>query len=163
MTDTFNDVAEALKTKEEAMTLTAGCSMRPMLREHKDIVVIRKLTREPKRGDVLLYRRNDCDKLVLHRLIRVKKDGSMVIRGDNNTFTEYDVKRQDIVGILCRFFRGGKHIDCNAGGLYRLYCFWILNSYHLRRSWKLRIRPFLGRTRRRLYKALGIECKNLIR
>ena len=161
MTDTFKDVADALETKEEAATLTAGCSMRPMLREHRDIVVIRRLTREPKRGDVLLYRRNDCDKLVLHRLICVKKDGSMVIRGDNNTFTEYDVRREDIVGILSGFFREGRHTDCDAPGFgYRVYCLWIMNSFHLRRFWKLHFRPFVGRTRRKICKALGIKCKD---
>ena len=124
--------------------------MRPLFREHRDIAVITKLNRKPKANDVLLYRKKGYQALVLHRLIRIKRDGSYVIRGDNNYFTEYEITDKDIVGILKEFYRDGKHCSCQKSFKYKLYSFYIRRSYIFRFFWKIKLRPFLSVIKRKL-------------
>ena len=57
-----------------------GVSMKPMLYQNRDLVVIEKVKDRLKKGDVVLYRRGKD--YVLHRIVRVSEDG-YVIRGDN--------------------------------------------------------------------------------
>lgn len=136
------NVAESLEISDEVAVLTRGASMRPMLREHRDLTIIKRLNCKPRRGDVLLYRKQGFDFLVLHRVIRVKKQG-YIIRGDNNYYTEYDVKDSDIVGILEEFYRDGKYFNCKNSLRYHIYVFWILNSYFIRYFYIKAVRPIL--------------------
>lgn len=137
----LQDVGEALKTQEEIGVLTAGCSMRPMLREHKDVVIITRIDRKLKKGDVVVYL-DDKGRYVLHRIMRTDKNG-YVIRGDNNYFTERGITDKDIVGVLKEFYRSGKYISCAADKKYRLYVFWIMHSYWLRCLYIKGIHPIL--------------------
>ena len=113
---------EALKTNEEIAVLTSGISMRPMLREHRDVVIIGRVSGRLKKNDVPLYRRAGSGKFVLHRILKVTEDG-YVIRGDNLYRKEYDVKDSDIIGVLKAFYRDGKYYDCLHSRKYRLYVF----------------------------------------
>ena len=142
----FASLAVALKENGEASSLTRGCSMRPMLREHKDVVTMSQINRKLKKGDVVVYP-SKSGEFVLHRIVAIKK-GEYIIRGDNNYFTEYGITDKDIVGILKCFFRDGKYIDCETNKKYKWYTFYICNSYFFRYSWKMVIRPFLGKIKR---------------
>lgn len=146
----FKDAAAALEFEETVSVLTRGTSMRPMLREHRDLVVIEKLKGVPRVNDVLLYRKKGFEELVLHRLIKIK-NGRYVFRGDNNYFTEYDVTDEDIVGILKEFYRDGKYCSCQ-NKKYRLYSFYIMHSYGARYLWKRIIRPFLSKIKHKIIK-----------
>ena len=137
---------QALIENEEISVLTLGCSMRPMLRQHKDIVVIKRIDCKLKKGDVVLYPGNN-DQYILHRIMRVRKDG-YVIRGDNNYFTEYGITDSNIVGVLKEFYRNGKYVNCASSKGYKLYIFYIRHSYYLRYLWKKIIRPTLGKIKR---------------
>ena len=143
MCDTnLHSAVEQLKKGIEVNVLTSGVSMRPMLRQHKDIVVIVPVNRKLKKGDVVLYPNRKGDS-VLHRIMRFSKDGSYIIRGDNNYFTEYGITDADIVGILKEFYRDGIYVDCATNKKYKLYTFWICHSYYLRYLWKKILCPFL--------------------
>ena len=64
------------------VSTTVGCSMRPMLRNRRDRVIVLPIGDERlKKYDLPLYRRPD-GKYILHRIIGVR-DGEYVIRGDN--------------------------------------------------------------------------------
>ena len=147
-----NSIGEALKTKHEVCSLTKGASMRPMLREHRDIVVIERVTGELKVGDVVAYPGAN-NTYTIHRIVRIKK-GALIIRGDNNAFTEFNVKKEDIVGILKEFYRDGKYINCKTNRGYKLYTKYILMSYPLRFIWKkrIRIRPVLAKIKHSIFK-----------
>ncbi|MBE6732813.1 MAG: hypothetical protein E7561_02315 [Ruminococcaceae bacterium] len=119
--ESFVGADVALKEKSEVAVLTAGISMRPMLREHRDVVIIERVTRPLRANDVPLYRRPNESRLVLHRILKVRRDGGYVIRGDNLLFKEYDVKDEDIVGVLKAFYRDGKYYDCAKSIPYKLY------------------------------------------
>ncbi len=97
---------------------TSGISMYPMLRNRRDVVVIRKKNGRLKKYDVPLYRRGKS--YVLHRIIRVLPDGGYDIRGDNCLKTEYSVPEENILGYLDGFWRGSREISVNSV-MYRVY------------------------------------------
>lgn len=143
----IDEIEKALEQNKEVCSLTVGISMRPMLRQHRDIVIIKRVDGKLKKNDVPLYKRTGRDKLVLHRILKVTNDG-YVIRGDNLYKKEYDVKDGDIIGVLKAFYRDGKYYDCEKSRKYKIYVFLMRASYPLRYFWKLSLRPFLGKVKR---------------
>ncbi len=145
-----NSICEALKTNSEVSSLTKGVSMRPMLREHKDIVVIERINGELKVGDVVAYPGVN-QSYTLHRIVRIK-NGNLIIRGDNNCFTEFNIKKENIVGILKEFYRDGKYINCKTNNGYKLYTKYIILSYPFRYLWKKYLRPILSKIKHLIFK-----------
>ena len=101
-----------------------GVSMLPLLRQGKDLFVVRK--KGPERccvGDVILYRRPP-EHYVLHRIIQVREN-DYVILGDNCIAKEYGIRDEDIIGVMTGFVRDGKeHSTAEVG--YRVYSsLWI--------------------------------------
>lgn len=111
-------VKTALSDTGKYETITSGISMYPMLRNGKDIVVIKTPDRPLKRHDVVLYIKEGTNKLILHRIIGFKGD-ALVIRGDN-TYHREIVKRENVLGLLAAFYRKGKYCDCRRLS-YRAY------------------------------------------
>lgn len=148
--DGFNNAGEALKKNEEISVLTAGCSMEPMLRQHRDIVIIKRIEHPLKKGNVVLYPGVD-GRYILHRIV-AGKDGKYIMRGDNNYFTERNIKTDSIVGILKEFYREGKYINCETDKKYKLYTFYILHSYGIRYLWKIKLRPILSKIKHTIFK-----------
>lgn len=126
---------------------TRGISMLPLLRQDRDLVVIKKKTDEPlKRFDVALYKRDE--KYVLHRVIHVK-DGRYDIRGDN-TFRIEDVPEEAVLGVLTEINRNGKSIKADNPSYMRYVRFW--NSIYPLRSVYHRCRTSLGRLKRKIFR-----------
>ena len=84
----------------------AGTSMNPMIREGRDILVIRPADGKLKRLDIPLYKR-DSGEYVLHRIIRIRKDG-YVLCGDNRYRPEYGVQDRQVIGVLSAVVRDGR-------------------------------------------------------
>lgn len=83
-----------------------GTSMMPLLRQGRDLFIVRK--KGPERcapGDVVLYRRPP-DKYVLHRVVEVLEDG-YVILGDNCVRRETGITDTDILGVMTGYVRNG--------------------------------------------------------
>lgn len=139
-----------LKNKGYLVYASVGYSMLPLLRQKRDIVVIRK--KEPGRCgkyDVVLYRRGD--RYILHRVLRVLPDGYL-IAGDNNTFVERDVTDDMILGVMTRVIRDGKSIPVTALS-YRIYTHIWCDAYPLRMAAlkvKRRVWAAAGKARRAL-------------
>lgn len=144
----LSNVDEVLKTEPEAAVLTRGVSMRPMLREHRDVVIIERINRPLKRWDVPLYRRKKNEPFVLHRIIKITKDGRYVIRGDNTYKLELNVTDDDMIGVLKAFYREGKYYDCATDKGYKVYVFFNQISYPVRWFWVRVIRPMPRRIKR---------------
>lgn len=101
---------------------TKGISMEPMLRQNRDLVIIRVPDSRLKKYDVALYRRGRS--YILHRVIRVCDD-HYLIRGDN-TYALETVPDIAVIGVLDGFHRKGRQYK-TTDRAYRLYIrFWNL-------------------------------------
>lgn len=99
-------------------SLTSGKSMRPLFKTHRDMVILEKCDAIPKKYDVVLYRIGD--KYILHRVIGVNKEKSLlIIRGDN-TYKEEYVPFSNVLARLTAFTRKGKHASVEDKS-YKLY------------------------------------------
>jgi hypothetical protein len=104
------------------ISTTAGMSMKPMLRNRRDRVLIKPLGDERlKKYDLPLYRLPD-GRYVLHRVIDVKDD-HYIIRGDN-TYQLERVPDEWVVGVMVEFWRGKKHYTADHKGYRRYAAFW---------------------------------------
>lgn len=142
-------VEEQLKTQTNVAFLTKGASMYPLLRSHKDIVVISKANHPLKVGDVALYKKSGVKKLILHRIIGILPDGTYVIRGDNTYNKEY-VLQDDIVGVMVALYRNGKYIDCNGSKKYKMYVKSNKFFYPARWIWYTKIRKTLSKIKHKI-------------
>lgn len=142
---------EVLKTQDEVMSLTRGTSMRPLLRQGRDIVVIKRPQFPLKAGDVPLYKVKSRKELVLHRILKVNNDGSYIIRGDN-LYAKEHVAESQIVGVMKAFYREGKYFDCEKSRKYKIYI--VLNrvSYPIRYFWRFKLRPVLSKIKHTIFK-----------
>ena len=117
-------IEDVLRSEGVFVCTTSGVSMYPMLRDRRDVVVIKPLSGSLKKYDVPLYRRGE--KYVLHRVIKVHGNGSYNIRGDNCVLTEKNITEENIIGVLDGFWRGDKKIELDSFG-YKLYSrIWVL-------------------------------------
>lgn len=118
MSESFESVLE--RTGSLAYT-NVGTSMLPFIRQGRDVMLIRRKGEERcKRLDAVLFRRPKAsgdDAYVLHRVLRVKRDGTYWIVGDN-CFRGEIVPEERIIGILYAIVRDGKFIG--IGNLH--YC-----------------------------------------
>lgn len=87
-------------------SITRGTSMRPLFKTHRDMAIIKPVTRELKKYDVVVYTGTSGNRYTMHRIIGIRDD-VYVIRGDNTYKKEY-VPRECIIGILTEFNRRGK-------------------------------------------------------
>ena len=98
----------------------SGVSMRPMLRQEKDLVTLRRYDGQGlKKYDVAMYDRGGPRRYVLHRVVEVG-DGCYTFLGDNCVTKEKNIPESAIVAVLDSFNRGGKQISVNDPK-YRLY------------------------------------------
>ena len=104
------------------VSTTVGVSMRPMLRNRRDRVVIRSTEgKRLSKWDLPLYKRHD-GKYILHRIIEVR-NGYYIIRGDN-TFAKERVPDENIVGVMTEFYRGERHVLATNRHYRRYAAFW---------------------------------------
>ena len=90
---------EVLAQDGELFFTNEGYSMLPFIHPKQDILHIKKLDGELELGDVILY----SDKphhYVLHRLIKIRKDGHFISAGDNNYWKDRPIKRECVLGKL---------------------------------------------------------------
>ena len=124
-----------------------GTSMMPLLRQHRDIIEIRPEGDDRcEKYDVVLYKRGNSN--ILHRILRRLPNG-YIIAGDNNTFLEYDIKDEQIIGVMVRLVRDGKEIRM-TDMKYRLYVHLWCDFYP--------VRMFLLRVKRKI-RRVGLHIK----
>lgn len=124
---------EELKEKGVLVYTNVGTSMRPLIRQGKDVMIISSLDhlgRDLRKMDVPLYKR-DSGQYVLHRIIKINKNG-YVIRGDNTYSNEYGVTDSQVLGVLTGVIRNGKEISVNSFW-YKVYSYFWLYTYYIRK------------------------------
>ena len=133
-----------LATEGRLVYKTHGVSMEPMLRQDRDLVVIKVPEGRLKRYDVAFYKRGES--YVLHRVIRVTEDGYR-IRGDN-TYSIEIVPESNVIGVLTAFNRKGKEYTTDNRAYRRYVRFWCA-IYPVRALW-VRARRLGGKILRKL-------------
>lgn len=121
---------EYLRDNDTLTYTNVGTSMLPLLREGRDLFIVRRKGSERcKKGDVVLYW-HPPDRYVLHRIIDVTEE-CYILMGDNTVSKEYGIKDSDIIGVMTGYVRNG---ICHSTGeySYRLYSFLIMNTVRLR-------------------------------
>ena len=125
---------EVLNRDGNLVYTNVGFSMKPLIREGKDVLIIEKCDVSTlKKYDVVLFRRKNVKgrgEYVLHRILKILPDHKFWIVGDNCTEGEI-VEDRLVLGVLKGLNRGKKAVDFN-GIRYRLYLLFWCAPYHLR-------------------------------
>lgn len=121
---------EELDKKGILVYTNKGNSMYPLIRQGKDVLIIKKVNSRLKKMDVPLYKR-ESGQYVLHRIIKVNEN-DYVLRGDNTYYNETGIRDDQILGVLSGVIREGKEISVDSFG-YKLYSYFWYYTYYLRK------------------------------
>lgn len=124
-----------------------GISMHPTFRNGKDTVFLQRPATALRRGDVILYRREN-GQYVLHRIVRLK-DGLLILSGDNQHEPE-PVEQSQVIARVESFRRKGRVYAASHLG-YRVWV-WLWVALFPVRKPILTLRRGIGKIRRRLMK-----------
>ena len=100
---------EYLQMIREGITaplIVTGNSMSPYLAHQRDTVFLSPITEKTKRGDIILYRR-DNGAYILHRVYRVEKDTWTMI-GDAQRIPETGLREEQLLAVVTAVERKGK-------------------------------------------------------
>ena len=123
------------------LTIT-GTSMYPFIVGNRDRVTLAPITGELKKNDLPLYRRKNGT-FVLHRIVKVNKDGTYTCCGDHQWWLEKGLHREQMIGIATEYVRKGKKLT-NKNLLYKFY--------RMTWTWLLRYRKYFFALRSKLAK-----------
>ena len=121
---------EELDKKGILVYTNKGNSMYPLIRQGKDVLIIKKVNTRLKKMDVPLYKRKS-GQYVLHRIIKVNEN-DYVIRGENTYYNETGIRDDQILGVLSGVIREGKEISVNSLN-YKIYSYFWYYTYYLRK------------------------------
>lgn len=140
----FDEVARQLATGREVEIRMKGHSMRPLLRDGRDVAVLAPCRGEEVRhGDVVLFRSGG--RYILHRVLR-REGGILTLAGDGNYRVREQCMTDDVAGRLVRVLRpSGRCLMCEG---LRWRCqsrVWlalpaIFRRYTLALLWRLGVR-----------------------
>ena len=126
------ELARLLAEGKEVRFTPSGVSMRPFIEGDQDSVILKALTRPPRRGDIVLAQTQTlCGQTtyVLHRLIRIENDPAQtspaapvyVLQGDGNLAGEECCAFGDIIGRVTRIETpAGRRKPLTRGYLWHL-------------------------------------------
>ncbi len=130
------EMERMLNEGREVLFTPSGVSMRPFIEGGRDSVVLRRPSAPIRRGDILLarYVRSDgSETYVLHRVLRVEKDGTVVLQGDGNLLGEERIRSENVLGIVIRIqWPSGRRKPMCRGRLWQALMpvrRWLLKIY----------------------------------
>ncbi|MBE6640235.1 MAG: hypothetical protein E7619_01485 [Ruminococcaceae bacterium] len=120
---------DALSKHGFAVVQGKGTSMLPLIRNSRDRMCIKALTRAPKKYDILVY--TNAHEIIAHRLL--KTDGETLVMCGDNQITKEAIKNDAVLGYVQSIFRDDKCVELEKHGGYKLYCRLWCASLFLRR------------------------------
>jgi hypothetical protein len=125
-----------LNEGREVLFTPSGVSMRPFIEGGRDSVVLRRPSAPIRRGDILLarcVRQDGSETYVLHLVLRVEKDGTVVLQGDGNLLGEERIRPENVLGIVIRIqWPSGRRKPMCRGRLWQTLMpvrRWLLKIY----------------------------------
>ena len=143
----YDVIAEKISSGDSIVFTANGTSMLPLIRGGVDRVTLSPLPDRIRKNDIVFYRRRN-GVFVLHRVVRVSRDGSFVFCGDHQFALEKGIQPDQLLAILTALEHDGSDFSFTTFS-YRAYCFFL----PLRRT-VLRTRNFLYRKLRYLKSVL---------
>lgn len=120
LSDLWPVMEEQINAGKTVRFAPKGVSMLPMLRQDTDTVLIKSPPKKLKKYDLPLYRREN-GQFILHRVVKVNRDGSYTMCGDNQVYRESGITDDNILAIAVGFYRGGEYVSC-SDKKYLKYC-----------------------------------------
>ncbi len=108
---------ERLAAGESVQFTPRGISMRPMIEDGRDQVVLSPLPEKLKKYDLPLYRR-DNGQFVLHRIVGVGDTYTCI--GDHQLVCETGLRQDQMIALATGLYRKGKFYSLDSFG-YRVY------------------------------------------
>lgn len=128
----FAEVERLLTEDLTATILVRGNSMRPLLRDGRDKVVLRRSQESDIAiGEIMLFRyRGDC---IMHRVVEINGD-TVVFAGDGNYKTQEKVRRTDVIARVETVVRpSGRVVKCDSLRWRTMSRAWLILPRELRR------------------------------
>ncbi len=120
LSDAIEIIEEVLESGGEFLLSPKGTSMLPLIVQGKDCVVLKKYVESsPQKYDIVFYRRANGT-FVLHRIVKKRKDGSLVMCGDNQLILEYGISNEQIIAYVTSIHKG-ERIFSVSSLRYRIY------------------------------------------
>ena len=91
----------------------------PFILGNRDRVTLSPITGKLKKNDLPFYRRAN-GQFVLHRIVKVEKDGTYTCCGDHQWWLEKGLKHDQMIGVATEYVRKGKRLT-NKNIIYRIY------------------------------------------
>lgn len=101
----------------------SGNSMYPFIFGGRDAVILEKIDRPLRRGDICMYRR-DNGLHVLHRIFRINARGIYMI-GDHQVQVEGPLRQDQMLAVACKMIRKDHEMDCTSGKVKMLSDIWL--------------------------------------
>ena len=138
--ETMMEHVEALIAENCTVSLVvSGNSMSPFLAHGRDTVYLSPVTDELKRGDIILYRRENGAYL-LHRICKVCESTYSLI-GDAQSVIEDGIRPEQVIAVVTAVYRKGKLVSHDSF-IWKFYeKLWIR---------MINVRPLLMRTYARI-------------
>ena len=130
--DAIDLIEEVIENGGEFRLFPKGFSMRPLIVQGRDSVVLRRNKTCPaSKHDIAFYRRDD-GQFVLHRVMKIGKDGLYTMCGDGQYVYERGIRKEQIIAYVSDIYRGEKRFSVSSFR-YRLYVF-VWTKMPLRKS-----------------------------
>ena len=123
LSDALDIITEKLNNEGKVIFTPRGSSMKPIL-NGEESVVIEKISRKLKKNDLPFIHIKNTNFFMIHRVIKVEKNGFYITCGDNMITKEYNISDNDVLGIVTGYYKNGKLKTFNSFD-YKIYCFYI--------------------------------------
>ena len=138
LSDAIEIIEDVLADGGEFNMKPKGSSMLPLIVGDRDSIVLKRdFVNIARKHDIAFYRRPG-GQFVLHRVMKVCKDGTYVMCGDSQTVLERGVPSTSIIGVVSTIVRNGKKINLR-GFVYSVYVF-LWTKMFIRKPIKLFVR-----------------------
>lgn len=126
-------IPEVARNVAEGHTVTLplkGNSMRPFLEDGREKALLAKVG-DIKVGDPVIALTDD-NRYVLHRIISIDGD-HVTLRGDGNLACEHCTRENVLCSVVGFYRKGRKTLDRTDGRKWRIYSWWWMHLYPIRR------------------------------
>lgn len=142
LTEILDIIIEKLNSEGKVIFTPKGSSMRPLLNGDENVVV-EKISRKLKKNDLPFIYIKRTNSFIIHRVIKVDKNGRYTTCGDNMIQKEYNISDDDILGIVTGCYKNEKLISFNSLN-YKIYCFYINAIRPLRTFYHKKVKVFFN-------------------